>query len=77
MIVIYLNNMLFIGRTKKSRKETITLQDVAILLFQCVGFVLKQKSVMNQKQLLEVFYKKVLLEISQNSQQNTCVRVSF
>ena len=25
----------------------------------------------------EVFYKKVLLEISQNSQENTCARVSF
>ena len=31
-----------------------------------------------QKQPLEVFYiKKVLLEISQNSQENTCARVSF
>ena len=30
-----------------------------------------------QKQLPEVFYEKVLLEISQNSQENTCVRVSF
>ena len=26
---------------------------------------------------LKVFCKKVLLEISQNSQENTCVRVSF
>ena len=27
--------------------------------------------------LLEVFFKKVFLEISQNSQENTCARVSF
>ena len=29
------------------------------------------------KQRLEVFYKKVLLKISQNSQENICARVSF
>ena len=30
-----------------------------------------------QKQLPEVFCKKVFLEISQNSQENTCARISF
>ena len=31
----------------------------------------------NKKQPLEVFYKKDVLKISQNSQENTCARVSF
>ena len=30
----------------------------------------------SQKQLSEAFYKKVFLQISQNSQKNTCVRAS-
>ena len=30
-----------------------------------------------QKQPPEMFYKKGVLEISQNSQENTCVRASF
>ena len=30
-----------------------------------------------QKQPAEVFYKKLFLKISQNSQENTCTRVSF
>ena len=30
-----------------------------------------------QKQPQEVFYKKVFLKILQNSQENTCARVSF
>ena len=30
-----------------------------------------------QKQPLEVFYKKSVLKISQNSQETTCARVSF
>ena len=30
-----------------------------------------------QKQLLEVLYKKVFFKISQYSQKNTCVGVSF
>ena len=30
-----------------------------------------------QKQQLEVFYQKVFLKISQNSQENTCARVCF
>ena len=36
-----------------------------------------QKSVNNQKQAPELFVKKAFLEISQNSQENTCVRVSL
>ena len=30
-----------------------------------------------QKQAPEVFYKKVFLKVSQNSQENTCARISF
>ena len=33
-----------------------------------------QKSVNNQKQAPELFVKKAFLEISQNSQENTCVK---
>ena len=36
-----------------------------------------QKSVNNQKQAPELFVKNAFLEISQNSQENTCVRVSL
>ena len=36
-----------------------------------------QKSVNNQKQTPELFLKKAFLEISQSSQENTCVRVSL
>ena len=32
---------------------------------------------MNKSSRPEVFYEKVFLEISQNSQENTCARVSF
>ena len=39
-IVIYLDDMLIIGRT---REETIALRDTVILLLQCLGFVINQK----------------------------------
>ena len=41
-----------------------------MLLHENNGMVLRSR-------LLEVFCKKVFLEISQKSQKNTCVRVSF
>ena len=50
-IVIYLDDMLIIGRTKE---ETITLRDIVILLFQCLGFVINQKkSLMTPGQEIE------------------------
>ena len=55
--------MLTIGRT---RKETKTLQDTAILLLQCEGFVLNQKkSVMTPIQEIE------FLEMLINSKEMT------
>ena len=35
------------------------------------------RKLINQKPLPEIFYKKLLLKISQSSQENTCVGVSF
>ena len=43
-----------------------------------INCTLKEVMKYSQKQPLEVFCKKnMLLEISQNSQENTCARVSF
>ena len=39
-IVIYLDDMLIIGRT---REKTKALRDTVILLLQCLGFVINQK----------------------------------
>ena len=39
--------------------------------------ILKQCNIVRQKQPPEVFYKKKFLQISQNSLENTCTRVSF
>ena len=39
-IVIYLDDMLIIGRT---REEVIVLRDTVIFLLQCLGFVINQK----------------------------------
>ena len=50
-IVIYLDDMLIIGRT---REETIALRDTVILLLQCLGFVVNYKmSVMTPVQEIE------------------------
>ena len=50
-IVIYLDDMLIIGRT---REETIALRDTVILLLQCLGFVVNYKmSVMIPVQEIE------------------------
>ena len=39
--------------------------------------MMRSKVLCVQKQPQEVFYKKVFLKISQNSQENTCAGVSF
>ena len=50
-IVIYLDDMLIIGRT---REETIALRDTVILLLQCLRFVVNYKmSVMIPVQEIE------------------------
>ena len=50
-LVIYLDDILIIGRT---REETIALRDTLILLLQCLGMVINQKkSVMTPVQEIE------------------------
>ena len=55
------------------------LQFHLFLRFSCVLLIFQGFSVVSQfqKQPSEVFCKKVFLEVSQNSQENTCARVSF
>ena len=49
---------------------------IKILIFVCRKHLLLNQ--LMQKQSPEVFYeKKLFLEISQNSQENTCATVSF
>ena len=47
------------------------------LRLSSVNFLMTRKYVEIQKQLLEVFYKKGVFKISQNSEESICARVSF
>ena len=47
------------------------------LRLSSVNFLMTRKYVEIQKQPPEVFYKKGVLKISQNSEENICARVSF
>ena len=57
---------------KKRRKFTLTFA----LSIKVIIQVWKSQSAFKSSRP-EVFFKKVFLEISQNSQESTCVRVSF
>ena len=57
---------------KKRRKFTLTFA----LSIKVIIQVWKSQSPFKSSRP-EVFFKKVFLEISQNSQESTCVRVSF
>ena len=65
----------------ETKYERNFLRETLLLLLERLGREAKEKgiSLVNfQKQPLEVFFKKNLfLKISQYSQENTCVRVSF
>ena len=62
-IVIYLDNMLFIGRT---REETTALRDTVILLLQCLGFY-KSKNVSSDTSSQKIEF----LEMIVNSKEMT------
>ena len=54
-----------------------TCQQVCFCFCFLYWKVLNRVHLMLQKQLPEVFYKKVLIKILQNSKENTCDKVSF
>ena len=62
------------SREKKLRCFESLLFAVELLAYSAVVCIV---TLCFQKQPPEVFYKKVFLEISQNSQENTCTRVSL
>ena len=61
-IVIYLDDMLIIGRT---REETIALRDTVILLLPRLGFVINQGMIVSSKEITISLPQKKLQSIKQ------------